>query len=73
MITLLFIILMFVVFTKIFIFALKAAWGITKIVVSLILLPIVLIAIAIAGFVYAAVAILIIIGLITFITSIAAA
>lgn len=69
MITLLFIILMFTVFTKILVFAFKAAWGLAKIIVSLVLLPVILIALAVAGFIYLALAILIVVGLITLISS----
>lgn len=73
MITLLFIILMFTVFIRIMVFAFKAAWGLAKIIVLLILLPIILIALAVAGFIYLALAILIVVGLITLISSLVAA
>ncbi len=73
MITLLFIILMFTVFIRIMVFAFKAAWGLAKIIVSLILLPIILIALAVAGFIYLALAILIVVGLITLISGLVAA
>jgi len=43
-------IFLFAVFAKILGFAIKATWGLTKILLTLVTLPIVLIAIAIAGF-----------------------
>ena len=64
---------MFTVFIRIMVFAFKAAWGLAKIIVSLILLPIILIALAVAGFIYLALAILIVVGLITLINSLVAA
>ena len=67
MLTLLFIILLFVVFGKILIFAIKAAWGISKIIVSVVLLPVILIAMALTGLLSVALVILIGIGLISFI------
>ncbi|MBR1599081.1 MAG: hypothetical protein IJ661_09250 [Lachnospiraceae bacterium] len=67
MLTLLFVILMFVVFGKILMFALKAAWGISKIIVSVVLLPIILIAMALTGLLSVALVLLIGIGLVSFI------
>ena len=64
---------MFTVFIRIMVFAFKAAWGLAKIIVSLILLPIILIALAVACFIYLALAILIVVGLITLISSLVAA
>lgn len=65
--TLLFIILLFVVFGKILMFAIKAAWGISKIIVSVVLLPVILIAMALTGLLSVALVLLIGIGLISFI------
>lgn len=61
--TILFSLLMFLVFGKILGFAMKAAWGISKVVVSLILLPVFLVGLVLIGLVKIAVPILIIIGL----------
>ncbi len=66
MLILLFIILSFVVFGKIFLLSIKLTWGITKILFTLILLPIILIGLVVAGFIYLALPILIIVGLIAF-------
>ena len=66
MLILIFIILSFVVFGKIFLSSKKLTWGITKILFSLILLPIILIGLVVAGFIYLALPILIIVGLIAF-------
>lgn len=65
MLTLLFTILMFVIFGKLLIFGIKVSWGITKILFTVVLLPIVLIGLVIAGFIYIAIPILVIIGLIS--------
>lgn len=68
MLTVLFIILMLVVFGKIFGFALKATWGLTKIIFSIVLLPLFLIALVFMGFMWIALPVLIVIGLISFFT-----
>lgn len=49
MLTILFMILMFAILGKLFIFALKAAWGISKVLVFLVLLPFIIIAGIISG------------------------
>ena len=65
MLTLLFTILMFVIFGKLLIFGIRVSWGITKILFTVVLLPIFLIGLVIAGFIYIAIPILVIIGLIS--------
>ena len=65
MIELLFAILMFVVFGKILFFAIKATWGITKILFTVVLLPFILVVLAFAGLLYIAFPLLIIIGIIS--------
>lgn len=55
---------MFVVFGKILFFAIKAAWGITKILFTIVFLPLVLIVLALMGLFYIAMPALAIIGLI---------
>lgn len=62
----LFMILMFYIFVKLFFFGLKAAWGLSKFVLTLILLPITLMMMVSAGLIYFAFIILIIIGVISF-------
>lgn len=60
--TLLFIILMLSIFGKMIGFALKATWGVTKILFNLVLLPLFLICLVIAGFMYIAMPLLVIVG-----------
>lgn len=67
MLTVLFIVLLLLVFGKILVFAIKAAWGISKIIVSVVLLPVILIAMAFTGLLSVAFVILIMIGLISLI------
>lgn len=69
MISLIFIILMLTVFGKLFGLAIKMTWGIVKVVFSLVFLPIFLIALVVAGLIYVAVPILVVIGIIAFISS----
>jgi hypothetical protein len=64
MLTLLFVILMFGVFGKMIGFAFRATWGLTKILVNLVFLPIILIALVLAGFVSIALPVLIIAGIV---------
>ena len=59
-------ILMIFVFGKLFFFGLKAAWGLSKFVLTIILLPITLIMMVSAGLIYFAFILLIIIGIISF-------
>lgn len=70
-------ILLFIVLILGFVFnivkaALKFAWGITKIILSAIVFPIVIIVIALAGFFYIALAIMIVAGILSLITSLVA-
>ena len=62
----LFIILMFYIFGKLFFFGLKVAWGLSKFVLTIILLPITLMMMVSAGLIYFAFILLIIIGIISF-------
>lgn len=62
----LFMILMIFVFGKLFFFGLKAAWGLSKFVLTIILFPITLMMMVSAGLIYFAFIILIIIGVISF-------
>ena len=65
MFTLIFVILMFMVFGKLLVFAKKAAWGITKIIWTIVVLPIALIALVACGLIYIAVPVLAIIGIVS--------
>lgn len=65
MLTLLFTILMIVVFGKLLGFAIRATWGISKILVSFVLLPLFLIGLVLGGLISIAFPILIIIGIIS--------
>ena len=62
----LFMILMIFVFGKLCFFGLKAAWGLSKFVLTIILFPITLMMMVSAGLIYFAFIILIIIGIISF-------
>ncbi len=63
MLTIIFLLLMIVVFGKLIWFAIRAAWGITKVLFSIVFLPIVLIVLALSGLMVVALPVLIIVGL----------
>ena len=63
MLTIIFLLLMIVVFGKLIWLAIRAAWGITKVLFSTVFLPIVLIVLALSGLMVVALPILIIVGL----------
>lgn len=63
MLTIIFLLLMIVVFGKLIWLAMRAAWGITKVLFSIVFLPIVLIVLALSGLMVVALPILIIVGL----------
>ena len=65
MITLIFMFCMFAVFGKIAFFALKAAWGVTKLVLTFVFLPVTLVLMVAAGLIHLALPILIIVGIIS--------
>jgi len=67
MLTIVFWVLMLIVFGKILKFAIKAAWGITKILVSLVFLPIALIFLVLQGLLLLALPILLVVGVISLI------
>lgn len=69
MMTLLFMVLFFFIFGKIAVVAFKAAWGITKILMYIIFLPIILIGMFFSGLIYLALILLIICGLVSFFSS----
>lgn len=62
----LFMILMFCIFGKLFFFGLKAAWGLSKFVLTIILLPITLMVMVSCGLLYFAFVLLIVVGIISF-------
>lgn len=65
MLTFVFLLLMVVIYGKLFRIALRAAWGVTKILFGLILLPLFMIYLVFSGLLFAAFGILIFVGLIT--------
>ena len=62
----LFMILMFYIFGKLFFFGLKAAWGLSKFVLTIILLPITLMVMVSCGLLYFAFVLLLVVGIISF-------
>ena len=64
MLSFVFTVLMFIVFGKLLIFAIKATWGISKIVFSLILLPLFLVGLVLKGLILIALPLLIVVGLV---------
>ena len=70
MLTILFFILMIWVFWKLVKLSVKAAWGISKILFTLVLFPIILIVLVIAGFIYIAIPILAIVGVIALVSGV---
>ena len=65
MLTVLFMIMMIVVFGKIFGFALRATWVITKIIFSIVLLPLFLVALVFMGLIWIAFPVLLVIGIVS--------
>lgn len=65
MLTILFTILMLMIFGKIFGFAIKAAWGISKIICTVVLLPLILIGLVFAGLIGIAFPILLVVGVVS--------
>ena len=64
MLTLLFAILMIVVFGKLIACGIRAAWGIAKVLLVLVFLPVILIALIIGGLIYLALPVLVIVGIV---------
>ena len=62
MLTLIFYVALIVVFVKLLVVAVKAAWGIAKIVCAIVFLPIFLIALVMSGLIIVAIPILAIVG-----------
>ena len=71
MLTFIFICLMFWIFGKLIGLSFKMTWGITKVLFTLVFLPVILIALAIGGLVTIALPILIVVGIISLICGVA--
>lgn len=69
MLTVIFVILSIWIFWKLAKISIKATWGLTKILVTFLFLPILLIGLLICGLIYIALPILLIIGLVSWATS----
>ena len=65
MLNLLFTILMIIVFGKLIGVAIRATWGIAKILVSLVFLPLILIGLVLGGLIWLAFPVLLIVGVIS--------
>lgn len=65
MLTMIFSIMMIAVFGRLFLFAARATWGIIKVVLTLVFLPVLLIGLAISGLMVVAMPLLAIVGLIS--------
>ena len=55
---------MIMVFVKLIGFAIRAAWGISKVIVTLVFFPLILIGLVLGGLIYLALPILIVVGLV---------
>ncbi len=73
MLTILFFILLISIFLKVFGIAIKAAWGVTKIVGTVIMIPLFLVLLVVFGFISVAFPVLLVIGAIVLIKSIVVA
>ncbi len=67
MLTFLFFVLLFGIFGKLIWLAVKAAWGISKIVFSIVFLPVVVLVLFFSGLVYVALGLLVAIGIVSLI------
>ena len=63
--TLLFLICMLGIFGKLLVFGLRAAWGVSKLLLTVVFFPVILIGMVFAGLIYLAFPILIIVGIVT--------
>ena len=69
MLSLLFAICIIWVLGKLLFFGIKAAWGISKFLVTIVLLPLILIGMVVGGLIYIAFPILIVVGIVALISS----
>lgn len=67
MLTFLFFVLLFGIFGKLIWLAVKAAWGISKIVFLIVFLPVVVLVLFFSGLVYVALGLLVVIGIVSLI------
>lgn len=67
MLTFLFFVLLFGIFGKLIWLAVRAAWGISKIVFSIVFLPVVVLVLFFNGLVYVALGLLVVIGIVSLI------
>ena len=65
MLALIFMVLLFMVFGKILVFAVEAAWGVTKIVCTVVLFPLILIGMVVGGLIKIALPVLLIVGVVS--------
>ena len=65
MLSLIFFVCMIWVFGKLFVLGLRAAWGISRFLLTIILLPVVLIGMVLGGLIYIAFPILIVVGIVS--------
>ena len=66
MLLLLFFVLMIAVFVKLLFLAIRGAWSITEIVLSVVLFPLILVGIALSGFLYIALLAVVLLGIFSF-------
>ena len=69
MFTLLFFVLFFMVFGKMIGFAFRATWGLTKILFSIVFLPLILIGLVFGGLLYIAFPVLLVVGVVSLIAN----
>ncbi|MCI5502626.1 MAG: hypothetical protein MR410_00765 [Eubacterium sp.] len=69
MLTILFTICMFWIFGKILIFGIKAAWGLSKFLFTVVLLPFVLVGMVLGGLLFLAFPLLLVIGIVFLLAS----
>ena len=67
MLSLLFSVFMLVVFGKLLVYAVNASWGIAKILLTVVFLPIILVVMAVVGLMSFALPVLLIVGICTFV------
>lgn len=69
MVSLLFVVCMIWIFGKLLFFGIKAAWGISKFLATIVLLPLALIGMVVGGLIYIAFPLLIVVGIVMMIFS----
>ena len=69
MLEILFVIGMLLVFGKLFLFGIRVSWGIMRILFTIVFFPVILVGMVLGGLLYLAIPILLIVGIITFVTA----